>query len=163
MQSKNRIFILGTQSTVSATSRGWEVGSWRTGWAWQMHGPNGFDVQNCAQNQIQLMLSTRIKDAGIAIRHSQGRILFYIASSTNELEGVVALCDNKLALKKTMICYRKICWTRQTGWKKHPGSAGIDNEGPWACNKKTYGGFCSKWFNSDPKSLKSGFALFRCL
>ena len=32
-------------------------------------------------------LSTRIKDAGIAIRHSQGRILFYTAGSGNGLEG----------------------------------------------------------------------------
>ena len=44
--------------------------------------------------------STRIKDAGIAIRHSRGRILFYTASSRNELEGVVALCDTKLILRK---------------------------------------------------------------
>ena len=35
--------------------------------------------------------STRIKDAGIAIRHSRGRILFYTVSSRNELEGPVAL------------------------------------------------------------------------
>ena len=46
------------------------------------------------------LYSTRIKDAGIAIRHSRGRILFYTASSRNELEGVVALCDNKLTLRK---------------------------------------------------------------
>ena len=32
--------------------------------------------------------STRIKDAGIAIRHSQERILFYTAGSRNGLEGV---------------------------------------------------------------------------
>ena len=44
--------------------------------------------------------STRIKDAGIAIRHSRGRILFYTAGSRNELDGVVALCDNKLTLRK---------------------------------------------------------------
>ena len=36
--------------------------------------------------------STRIKDAGIAIRHSRGGILFYTAGSGNGLEGVVALC-----------------------------------------------------------------------
>ena len=34
-------------------------------------------------------MSTRIKDAGIAIRHSQGGILFYTAGSGNGLEGVV--------------------------------------------------------------------------
>ena len=33
-------------------------------------------------------LSTRIKDAGTAIRHSRGRILFYTAGSRNGLEGV---------------------------------------------------------------------------
>ena len=32
--------------------------------------------------------STRIKDAGIAIRHSQGRILFYTAGSRNGLKGL---------------------------------------------------------------------------
>ena len=32
--------------------------------------------------------STRIKDAGVAIRHSQGGILFYTAGSRNGLEGV---------------------------------------------------------------------------
>ena len=31
--------------------------------------------------------SPRIKDAGIAIRHSQGRTLFYTAGSSNGLEG----------------------------------------------------------------------------
>ena len=31
--------------------------------------------------------STRIKDAGIALRHSRGRILFYTAGSRNGLEG----------------------------------------------------------------------------
>ena len=46
------------------------------------------------------MLSTCIKDAGIAIRHSRGGILFYTASSRNELEGVVALWANKLTLGK---------------------------------------------------------------
>ena len=35
-----------------------------------------------------LALSTRIKDAGIAIRHSRGRILFYTAGSRNGLKGV---------------------------------------------------------------------------
>ena len=42
--------------------------------------------------------STRIKDAGIAIRHSRGRILFYTAWSGNALEGVgvVFVLDNGL-------------------------------------------------------------------
>ena len=33
-------------------------------------------------------MSTRIKDAGIAIRHSRGRILFYTAGSRNRLKEV---------------------------------------------------------------------------
>ena len=37
---------------------------------------------------IQAKYSTRIKDAGIAIRQSRGRILFYTAGSRNGLEGV---------------------------------------------------------------------------
>ena len=44
--------------------------------------------------------STRIKDAGIAIRHSQGRILFYTAGSRNGLEGVGGRGPKKLALRK---------------------------------------------------------------
>ena len=39
-----------------------------------------------AKNKLEF--STRIKDAGIAIRHSRGRILFYTAGSRNGLEGV---------------------------------------------------------------------------
>ena len=35
--------------------------------------------------------STRIKDAGIAIRHSRGRILFYTAGSRNGLERVAGI------------------------------------------------------------------------
>ena len=35
------------------------------------------------------LCSTRIKDAGIAIRHSRGRILFYTTGSRNGLERVV--------------------------------------------------------------------------
>ena len=34
------------------------------------------------------MWSTRIKDAGIAIRHSRGYTFFYTAGSRNESEGV---------------------------------------------------------------------------
>ena len=36
--------------------------------------------------------STCIKDAGIAIRHSRGGILFYTAGSKNGLEGMEAMC-----------------------------------------------------------------------
>ena len=49
--------------------------------------------------------SARIKDAGIAIRYSRGRILFYTAGSGNGLEGVdtVAFLGNGSTtnLKKT--------------------------------------------------------------
>ena len=44
---------------------------------------------------------TRIKDAGIAIRHSRGRILFYTAGSRNGLEGVAGRGSKKLTLRKT--------------------------------------------------------------
>ena len=40
-----------------------------------------------------LQFSTRIKDAGIAIRHSRGRILFYTAGSGNGLAGVETVCS----------------------------------------------------------------------
>ena len=40
-------------------------------------------------SEAQAIFSTRIKDAGIAIRHSRGRILFYTAGSRNGLERVV--------------------------------------------------------------------------
>ena len=42
------------------------------------------------------MWSTRIKDAGIAMRHSRGRILFYTAGSRNGLEGVGGRGPKKL-------------------------------------------------------------------
>ena len=48
-------------------------------------------------------LSTRIKDAGIAIRHSRGRILFYTAGSRNGLEGV----DNRGTVTRKGSCLRK--------------------------------------------------------
>ena len=40
------------------------------------------------ESSVQASSSTRIKDAGIAIRHSRGGILFYTAGSGNGLEGV---------------------------------------------------------------------------
>ena len=46
------------------------------------------------------MFSTRIKDTGIAIHHSQGKILFYTARSRNEFEGVGAVCTRKLYPRK---------------------------------------------------------------
>ena len=56
-----------------------------------------------APHSILLSLSTRIKDAGIAIRHSQGRILFYTAGSRKGLEGGAPVSGNtktKLTLRK---------------------------------------------------------------
>ena len=56
--------------------------------------------------------STRIKDAGIAIRHSRGRILFYTAGSRNELERVAGVGPGHkkevVPKKKTLFCYGKI-------------------------------------------------------
>ena len=49
---------------------------------WQ-HGSRAF---------FQKGLSTRIKDAGIAIRHSRGGILFYTAGSRNGFEGMDSVC-----------------------------------------------------------------------
>ena len=43
--------------------------------------------------------SNRIKDAGIAIRHSQG-YLFYTAGSGSGLEGAEAVCPTQLTLRK---------------------------------------------------------------
>ena len=45
-------------------------------------------VQHDGHGVALSRLSTRIKDAGIAIRHSRGRILFYTAGSRNGLKGV---------------------------------------------------------------------------
>ena len=56
--------------------------------------------------------STRIKDAGIAIRHSRGGILFYTAGSRNGLERVVGDGPGHkkevVPKKKTCFCYGKI-------------------------------------------------------
>ena len=48
---------------------------------------------------VSMPLSTRIKDAGIAIRHSRGRILFYTAGSGNGLEGRGGVCGRILNLE----------------------------------------------------------------
>ena len=47
-----------------------------------------------------LSCSTRIKDAGIAIRHSRGYTLFYTAGSGNGLEEVDTVCPGKLTPRK---------------------------------------------------------------
>ena len=44
--------------------------------------------------------STRIKDAGIVIRHSQGRILFYTAGSRHELQRVAGDGPGHKTLRK---------------------------------------------------------------
>ena len=53
--------------------------------------------------------STCIKDAGIAIRHSRERILFYTAGSKNGLEGVETVCPGTpkevVPKKNTVFCY----------------------------------------------------------
>ena len=53
-----------------------------------------------------LLFSTRIKDAGIAIRHSRGRILCYTAVSSLGLEGVGGKgVDMKQVVHKKMILF----------------------------------------------------------
>ena len=85
-------------------------------------------------------LWTCIKDAGIAIRHSRGRVLFFTAGSRNGLEGVDGKgvhTQKQVNLKNmTLFCYRKIIWGRQTGWKTRPASAGSDNEAHWSCKRR---------------------------
>ena len=49
-------------------------------------------LTNCWKILFFGHLSTRIKDAGIAIRHSQERILFYTAGSRNGFQGMEAVC-----------------------------------------------------------------------
>ena len=45
-------------------------------------------MKDLYKNALGWSQRTRIKDAGIAIRHSQGRILFYTAGSRNGLKGL---------------------------------------------------------------------------
>ena len=61
--------------------------------------------QDCTRRVGFASWSTRIKDAGIAIRHSRGRILFYTAGSGNGLEGRGGVWKHGLAtrLKKKNI------------------------------------------------------------
>ena len=49
-----------------------------------------FNLAGTSIFDTRQQLSTRIKDAGIATRHSRGRILFYTAGSRNRLEGLPA-------------------------------------------------------------------------
>ena len=88
---------------------------------------------------------TRIKDAGIAIRHSQGYTFFYTAGSRKGLVGVgIGWRWHKKEVvpkKNTRFCYRKICWGRQTEGKRPPKSAGIDNEASWSCKRRVTANF----------------------
>ena len=49
--------------------------------------PGALTIPDPSTNVLEIF-STRIKDAGIAIHHSRGRILFYTAGSSNGLEGL---------------------------------------------------------------------------
>ena len=83
-------------------------------------------------------MSTRIKDAGIAIRHSRG-YLFYTAGSRTELEGTGNRGSVKLYLRKIHVfVIENILGTSdgQTGGKRRPGSAGSDNEAIWSCKRR---------------------------
>ena len=77
-----------------------------------------------------MLLSPRIKDAGIAIRHSRGYTLFYsiCAGSGNGLEGNELLCPPKLTLRKICFLIEKYIADARQDEKTRPGSAGIDNE-----------------------------------
>ena len=56
-------------------------------------------VDKCSDSALALQghlskSSTRIKDAGIAIRHSRGRILFYTAGSRNGFQWMEVVCPH---------------------------------------------------------------------
>ena len=78
--------------------------------AWELQGSTGADAVPPSTHLSQL--STRIKDAGIAIRHSRGGILFYTAGSRNGLEGVVGEGPGHkkevVPKKDRVFCYGKI-------------------------------------------------------
>ena len=68
--------------------------------------------KNCSKPMPNKPFSTRIKDAGIAIRHSRGGILFYTAGSRNGLERVAGQAPGHkkevVPKKNIFFCYRKI-------------------------------------------------------
>ena len=64
-----------------------------------------------------LLLPTRIKDAGIGIRHSQGRILFYTSGSRNGLEAVGGGGYTYKIIKKESQIIKKGFATSQTQQK----------------------------------------------
>ena len=120
-----------------------------------------FRAQSCSWDSS---LSTRIKDAGIAIRHSRGRILFSTAGSRNGLEGVgsqdIHTQKQVVPEKMRLFCYRKIYWGRQTGSEDRPGSVGIDNDAHWSCKRTVTEDFCLKGVNIDPNIIKIRVSTF---
>ena len=73
---------------------------------------------------------------------------FYTAGSGNGFEGMVSVCPHTTKyvdpIKKTLLCYRKIFWGRQTGGKTRHGSAGIDNEIHLSCKRRVTDKFVQK-------------------
>ena len=60
---------------------------------------------------VNFKFLARIKDAGIAIRHSRGRILFYTAGSRNRFEGMDPVCRHtkkQTTISKIHVPYGKI-------------------------------------------------------
>ena len=108
------------------------------------------------------MSSTRIKDAGIAIHHSRGRILFYTAGSGTGLEWVVALWANKLILRKRhyFVIEKYVEDAKQE--KKDVPDLVESIMWPTDPAKAELRRILSKMVNLDPKSSKSGFQLFGC-
>ena len=94
-------------------------------------------------------LSTRIKDAGIAIRHSREDILFPYCRVQKQIwgNGIGVYTNPKTEnhIKKTLFSYRKMFWGRQTGWKTHAGSAGIDNEAHRSCKRRVTAKVVQNW------------------
>ena len=84
--------------------------------------------------KITKRLSTGIKDAGIAVRHSRGRILFYTAGSRNGLKGAAAQTQNNVVLlRNNVFYYRKNILGRQAGTKNRQG---INNEITWSYERR---------------------------
>ena len=115
---------------------------------WKTSATTSFVICTCtnANAASQLTLSTCIKDAGIAIRHSRGGILFYAAGSRNGFQGMEkGVSPHKIKIKnhikKTLFCYRKIYWGRQTRWRTRAGSAGSDNSASWSCKRRVTSNF----------------------
>ena len=91
-----------------------------------------------------IAFSTRIKDAGIAVRHSRGRILFYTAGSGDGLEGVARHGYTKLTLKNRhfFVIEKYIEGVKQK--EKDVPDLVEPIMRPTDLQKKSHGGFCSK-------------------